>query len=105
VEVSFQRLSGSRQASRHYTQSNDTIIAHFLSNTPGRNILNKKTNLLISGMLTMLTPAVLLLLSQDEGMTYLHSIIHKFIAWAVSPLGKECLDFNDVIKCSYSCLL
>jgi hypothetical protein len=29
------------------------------------------------------------------GDTYVHRIMHKFMAWAQSPLGKECFDFND----------
>ena len=33
--------------------------------------------------------------------TYLNRNMHKFIACAQSPLGKECLDFNDAINFPY----
>jgi len=34
-------------------------------------------------------------------MTYLHTIMQKFIACAQSPLGNECFDFNDATNFSY----
>ena len=34
-------------------------------------------------------------------VTYLHTIMQKFIACAQSPLGNECLDFNDATIFSY----
>ena len=34
-------------------------------------------------------------------VTYLHTIMQKFIACAQSPLGNECLDFNDATIVSY----
>jgi hypothetical protein len=39
------------------------------------------------------------------GGTYIHSIMHKFMAWEQSPLGKECFDFNDATNPPYRRLL